>query len=363
MLITSVKKENKVSEEALTIKIDPLDQAAMDRSRAVWTSVCKPLGSLGLLEDLVVRLAGIFGTEDVRITKRCAVIVCADNGVIEEGVTQADAGVTAAVAAEIAEGKSNINIMADAAGIDTVAVDVGMRDEVSHPGVLQYKIANGTKNMTKGPAMTREQTITAIQTGILLAGQMKEQGYQILLTGEMGIGNTTTSSAIASVLLGLPVEEVTGRGAGLSSDGLQRKIAAIHRAIEVNAPDKEDPLDVLSKLGGFDIAAMVGLFLGGGIYRIPVVIDGLISSIAALLATQIHTGCVDYMLASHMTEEPAGRMVLERLGLPAIVHAGMRLGEGTGAVCLIPILDIALAEYHNAHRFGASGIAQYEKLD
>lgn len=343
-------------------KITPLDKEAMERAAAVWHSICKPLGSLGEMEEMVIQLAGIFGTEKVTLEHRCAVVVCADNGVVAEGVTQSNAEVTASVALEIAEGKSNINIMAEAAGADTFVVDVGMLKEVSHPALLQRRIAGGTENIALCPAMTREQALQGIEIGVELVRLMKKKGYQIIVTGEMGIGNTTTSSAIAAVLLERAPEEVTGRGAGLTSEGLVRKLDAIKRAIQVNQPDVDDAIDVLAKLGGFDLAAMTGMFLGGGVERIPVVIDGLISSIAALLALKLQPECRGYFLPSHMTEEPAGIAVMERLGCKPVLHAGMRLGEGTGGVCLLPFLDIALAEYHRAHRFQETDVEQYQEL-
>lgn len=343
-------------------EVQAADENAMQQALANWKHVCKPLGSLGLFEDMVVKLAGIYGTPNVRIDRRCAIVVCADNGVVDEGVTQSGKDVTLAVAESIAEGLANINVMADAAHMDTFVADVGMEGDPAHPKVKRYKVAAGTCNMTQGPAMTRKQAIGAIGAGIALVKEAKEMGYQLVSTGEMGIGNTTTSSAIASVLLGLDVETVTGRGAGLSSEGLERKIDAIRRAIACNQPDPEDPLDVLAKLGGFDIAAMTGMYLGGGICRIPIVIDGVISSISALLAQMICPEIQDYMLASHVSEEPAGKLILEKLGLEAPIHGRMRLGEGTGAVCLLPLLDITLREYHCAHKFGTTGVEQYEEL-
>ena len=365
-------QENKTGDELiyetqamkeLGIRISAPDTEAMKEAQENWTHVCKPLGSLGLFEDLVVKLAGIYGTADVKIDRRCAIVVCADNGVVEEGVTQSGKEVTLAVAEDIAGGTANINVMAGAARVDTFVADVGMEGEPVHPEIKRYKAAAGTENIAKGPAMTRAQAIQGIHAGISLVKEAKDRGYQLAATGEMGIGNTTTSSAIASVLLDLDVETVTGRGAGLSAEGLERKIRAIRKAVAVNGPDASDPLDVLSKLGGFDIAAMTGMYLAGGIYRIPVVIDGMISSVSALLAQMICPGVHSYMLASHVSEEPAGALILKRLGLEAPIHGRMRLGEGTGAVCLLPLLDITLQEYHCARKFGDTGIEQYEELN
>lgn len=345
------------------IKLKELDRVAMLRAKKNWDSIAKPLGSLGRLEELVIRIAGIFGDADVRMDKRCALVACADNGVVAEGISQSDSAVTVSVAREMAQGKSNINIMGKAAGVDVYAVDVGMLYDAECEGVIYKKIARGTGNIAQGPAMNREQAMKAIQVGIDLVGEMKDKGYHIIITGEMGIGNTTTSSALAAVLLGKAVEEVTGRGAGLTSDGLNRKIETIKKAIKINDASADDePVLLLSKLGGYDIAAIAGMFIGGAVHRLPVLIDGVISSIAALLAYRIVPACRDYMIATHITEEPAGIAILDMLDLKPVIHAGMYLGEGTGAVCMLPLLDIALNEYRYAHKFADTDIEQYQEL-
>ncbi len=342
--------------------IEEPDRAAAEEAAAIWDKVCKPLGSLGEFERMVCRLAAVYGTVDIDISRRCVVVVCADNGVVAEGISQTGQEVTASAALEIARGKSNINVMAKAAGADTVVADVGMATDVRHPELIVRKAGYGTANIAEGAAMTEQQAVEAVETGIRLARRMREKGYQILVTGEMGIGNTTTSSALAAVLSGLPVEEVTGPGAGLSRQGVERKIRVIRQAIRVNHPDPSRPLELLAKLGGFDIAAMTGLYLGGAMERIPVVIDGVISSVAALLAYRLRPLCREYMFASHMSEEPAGREIMKLLGLRPVINAGMRLGEGTGGVCLLPLLDIALAEFRGAHRFAETDVEQYRHL-
>lgn len=345
------------------IRIQKTDTSVIKKAKSNWDSIAKPLGSLGRLEELVIQLAGIFGDENVRIDRRCALIACADNGVVAEGVTQSDSAVTVSVAREIAAGKSNINIMGAAANVDVYAVDVGMLYDAQCEGIIYRKIARGTANIAKGPAMSKEQALQAVKTGISLVGEMKDKGYQIVVTGEMGIGNTTTSSALAAVLLGRSAEEVTGRGAGLTTESLRKKIQTVQKAIEVNhATAQDEPLLLLSKLGGYDIAAITGMFLGGAVYGLPILIDGIISSVAALLAYRLVPACRDFMIATHITEEPAGMAVLKELGLKPVIHAGMYLGEGTGAVCMLPLLDIALSEYRCAHRFAQTDIAQYENL-
>ena len=343
----------------MEIKVFPPDKAAGERAKERWDSVAKPLGSLGLLEEAVCKIAAVQGTPDVDISRRTAVVFCADNGVVCEGVSQSDSSVTALCAREIAEGRSNINALARAYGADVIAVDTGIAGDVNCAALLDRKIACGTRNIALGAAMTRDEAERAIQVGIDIAGELKKNGVNIIVSGEMGIGNTTSSAAVASVLLGLEPREVTGRGAGLDSAGLARKIAVIERATEVNKPDRNDPLGVLSKLGGFDIAGMTGLFLGGAVHHIPVVIDGAISAVSALLAERLCPGCRDYMLPSHVSAEPVGKLLLGELGLKPLITAEMRLGEGTGGIMLLPLLDGALSVYNNAHRFDEIGLERY----
>ena len=342
-------------------KIRPVDAAAMAAAKQHWDGLGKPLGSLGRLEKALIQIAGIQRTGDVHIDRKALVIMCADNGVVEEGVTQCGQEVTATVAENFLDEKSCVAIMCRRAGTKICPVDIGMA--VDTPRVEKRKIAYGTKNMAKEPAMTREQAIAAIEVGIAKAEELHAQGYEILATGEMGIGNTTTSSAMTAVYLGLDVETVTGRGAGLSSHGLQRKIHAIKQAIAVNQPDPEDPLDVLAKVGGLDIAGMCGLFLGGAAQQMPVVMDGFISQVAALTAVRLVPECADYILASHVSEEPGANILLKALEKDAFLTCGMRLGEGSGAVALFPILDFASDIYHKMSTFVQADIVEYQPLD
>lgn len=335
----------------LCSSIPPLNEAAMAQARNKWNSVAKPLGSLGKLEELVTQLAGITGTPLVDITRKAVVVFCADNGVVAEGVTQCGQEVTAAVARSMARGSSSVCRMARVAGASVVPVDIGMAEQVDEPQLLQRCIRRGTDNLALGPAMSRAEAERAILTGAELAKTLKEQGYQLLATGEMGIGNTTTSSAVISVLLNLPPEQVTGRGAGLSSAGLERKITAIRRTIGVNCPNPADPVDVVSRVGGLDIAGMIGLYLGGARWGIPVLMDGFISAAAAFCAVRLCPQVQAYLLPSHQSDEPATKLVMQALGLSPVLHAGMRLGEGTGAVALMPLLDMALAVYREAGSF------------
>ena len=342
--------------------IVPADQAAMEQARRRWDSIAKPLGSLGLLEEAVVRMAGIAGSPNVDISRRAVVVMCADNGVVARGVTQTGQEVTAIVAENMSSGDTSVCAMARAANAQVVPVDVGVARPLTGERVVQRNIRRGTADMTLGPAMTREEAERAVLVGVEVAQDLCAQGVNLLATGEMGIGNTTTSSAIAAVLLDRPVEDMTGRGAGLSSEGLQRKISAIRTAIEVNRPDPADALDVLHKVGGLDIAGLAGVFLGGALCHVPVLVDGFISSVAALVAARLCPACKDYMLGSHASEEPASKLVLDQLGLRPFLYAGMRLGEGTGAVAVMPLLDMGLAVYREMTTFEAADIEAYQPL-
>lgn len=341
-------------------KIHPADKTAMEAALAHWNNIAMPLHSLGRLQDTVVRIAGMTGNARVDLKKKALVVMCADNGVVEEGVTQSGQEVNKIVAENFLKEKATASILCKKAGADIFPVDIGIATDST---ILQHKVMYGTKNMAKEPAMTREQAVAAIEVGIAKAEELHAQGYEILATGEMGIGNTTTSSAMTAVYLGLDVETVTGRGAGLSSHGLQRKIHAIKQAIAVNQPDPEDPLDVLAKVGGLDIAGMCGLFLGGAAQQMPVVMDGFISQVAALTAVRLVPECADYILASHVSEEPGANILLKTLEKDAFLTCGMRLGEGSGAVALFPILDFASDIYHKMSTFVQADIVEYQPLD
>lgn len=341
-------------------QIRPVDQEAVCAAQKRWDSIAKPLHSLGKMEKIVIQIAGITGSADVRLDKRALVAMCADNGVVEEGVTQTGQEVTAIVAENFLKGDTSACVMCRQCGTDVFPVDVGMASDTKVPSDL--KVMMGTRNMTKEPAMTYEEAVQGIEAGIEMVRRLKEQGYRLIATGEMGIGNTTTSSAVASVLLNRSVEEMTGRGAGLSGEGLKRKIDAIKRAVKLNEPAPSDPVDVLAKVGGLDIAGMAGVFMGGAVYRIPVVIDGFISCVAALVAQRISPLTKDYMIASHVSREPAAAMILEALEKEAVLHGEMCLGEGSGAVALFPFIDMGLAVYESMSTFEEIKVEQYEEL-
>jgi nicotinate-nucleotide--dimethylbenzimidazole phosphoribosyltransferase len=338
------------------------DASAIREAARRWDAIAKPLGSLGFLEDAVIKIAGLTGRPDVDVSKRCVIVMCADNGVVRQGISQSGGEVTMIVAENLTRGRTCVCRMAAAAGADVIPVDMGMLSRPSFGGMIDCHVADGTRDFSEGAAMTREEARTAISHGVELARMCAERGYGLIATGEMGIGNTTTSSAMASVLLGAPPESVTGRGAGLSDASLLRKIEVIRRAIEVNKPDGGDALDVLSKLGGFDIAGMTGVFLGGAAYGIPVLIDGFISAVSALTAERMSPGAVSAMLPSHRSGEQGCAAALKALGLTAPIDAGMRLGEGTGAVAAMSLLDMALAVYGESSSFSDIGMRAYEPL-
>lgn len=343
-------------------QITPADEFAMEQAKKRWDSIAKPLGSLGLLEDALIRVAGLTGDVSCDLSKKGVLVFCADNGVVAQGVTQTGSEVTAVVAENLTRAQTSVCRMARVAGATVIPVDVGMNTVVDVPGLFQKKAGMGTKDISVGPAMEEEQFFSALETGIELVRECKENGYHLLATGEMGIGNTTTSSAVASVLLGLPPEKVTGKGAGLSDSGLLRKVEVIREAIRVNAPDPSDPFDVVRKVGGFDIAGIMGAFLGGALYGVPVLADGFISCVAALCAVRACSEAKKAVFASHVSAEPAGHMVLEALGLEPLITARMRLGEGTGAVAAMPLFDMAAAVYRGMSTFSDIEIEEYKPL-
>ncbi len=339
------------------------DEIAMEASRRHWDGIAKPIAGLGEMERLITKIAGIQGTADVNIDRKAVIVFCADHGVTKEGVTQTDSSVTAIVTENFAKGIASVNRMAEVAGATVIPVDIGVAADIQEPGVRNSKIAYGSANLRREPAMTMEQAMEAIHVGIGIAGEMKSAGYDLLAAGEMGIGNTTASSAIASVLLNQSVESVTGRGAGLSKEGLDQKIQVIKDAIRLHRPDASQPLSVLAMLGGFDIAGICGLMLGGAIYRIPVVMDGMISAVAALVAQGLCPAVTGYLLPSHLGKEPVCELAMDRLGLKPVIHGELALGEGTGAVMLFSMLDMAQAVYRENSTFEDIHIPAYERYE
>ena len=343
-------------------QIRPFDQKAADAAWDWWDSLCKPLRGMGMLEEMIVQLAGIYGTEKIDSLNPVVVIMGADNGVVAEGVSQTGSEVTAQVLENMGDRISSVCIMSRVEGLEVIPVNIGMFTDGKHPRIWNRPVRYGTGNIAKEPAMTREEADRAIVTGIEVVKELCGQGYRMIVTGEMGIGNTTPSSAIASVLLSKDPAEVTGRGAGLSSQALEHKIEVIRQAIAVNQPDKDDILDVVAKVGSLDIAGMIGCYIGGAVMGVPVLIDGFISSIAAYCAAKLSPACRPYMVATHCSAEPAGQMMLDALGMKAPIQAGMHLGEGTGAVTAYSLYKYALALYNGLPSFREAKVEQYQHL-
>jgi len=320
--------------------IKPLDESAMDSARARQDTLTKPQGSLGRLEDLSIQLAGIQGKPIPQIKNKAIITMAGDHGVVAEKVGNWPQEVTAQMLYNFLRGGAGINVLARQVGARVVVVDMGVATELEpHPQLLPRKIASGTKNIALGPAMTREQAIKSLETGIEIVTSEVGKGLDILGTGDMGIGNTTSSSAICAVMTERPAAEVTGRGAGITDEQLAHKIEVVKSALAVNNPDPGDPIDILAKVGGFEIGGLAGVMFGAAVNRIPVVIDGFISGAAALIATALSPGLKDYLIAAHVSAETGHRLLLKHLGIMPLLDLGMRLGEGTGAA-----LGIFLAE-------------------
>ncbi len=336
---------------ALNERILPPDETAARRAQARLNEIAKPVSSLGTLEEDLVAIAALTGSEKIRLKPRAVLVMCADNGVAAPDIAITPVRVTRTVAEMMARGESNVCRMARLAGAEVFPYDVGMFTRADEAGLSGPHISDGTNSLLSGPAMTAAQAETALCFGMERAQEFARRGYRLLATGEMGVGNTTTSAAMAAVLLGRSPQEVTGRGSGLSDESLRRKIEVVEQAIRTNKPDADDAFDVLKRLGGYDIAAMAGVFIGGALARVPVLVDGVISAVAALTAARLCPRARACMLASHVSAEPAGRLLLEALKLKPLICAGLRLGEGTGAVAAMPMLDMALEIYDNMLTF------------
>ena len=359
---TSVEKTWK----AYLNKIEPADRTAMKLAKKRWNSVAKPIGSLGILEEDIIKIAGIRGNASgMKLDRSALAVMCADHGVVAENFTK---------------GETSTSKMCRISGTDLYPVDMGMdceptgQKEPDMHRILDRKVARGSGNIAREPAMSRTGCLQALLSGIDLAFRLKEMGYEILAAGEMGIGNTTPAAAMSAVLTGLSPEEATGRGAGLSDAGLEKKKKAVEMAVsrfyekypEYRNGTKEQyesgelsAVTVLAELGGFDLAGMTGLFLGGAAAKIPVLTDGFLSTVSGLLAVLIRKEAKDYMLASHISTEPAGAAILQMLDLPAPLHMGMHLGEGSGAVAMIPLLRMGAKVYEEMSTFSDISVEQY----
>ncbi|AET68049.1 nicotinate-nucleotide--dimethylbenzimidazole phosphoribosyltransferase [Desulfosporosinus orientis DSM 765] len=353
-------------EEVLT-GIRPVEQAWRVKARKRLDDLAIPRDSLGCLLDLAEQLAGIKESMMPSVAKKMVVTMAGDHGVVAEGVSAFPQEVTPQMVNNIVAGGAAINVLAEAAGVGVTIVDMGVAVDLSslveQKKILSYKVAYGTQNIAKGPAMTREQAVQALEAGIEVAGLLMKSGIELLGTGDMGIGNTTPSSAILAAFSGRSPRQVTGRGTGLNDSALENKIKVIEKAIAINKPDGKDALDVLAKVGGFEIAGIAGLILGAAYYRVPVVVDGLISSAGALVAKNLAPDTVDYMIAAHQSMEPGHQYMLEVLGLKPILNLNLRLGEGTGAALAMNIVETASRVIYKMLTFTDAGVTGPENTE
>lgn len=342
--------------------IKPLDKGAMAEARSRQDTLTKPPGSLGRLEELSIKLAGIQGKPLPQIGQKAIITMVGDHGVVAEGVGNWPQEVTAQMVSNFLAGGAGINVLARQVGARVVVVDMGVATELkSHPQLVVKKVAPGTRNMCLGPAMTTEQAVRAIESGIKVVGAELAKGLDIVGTGDMGIGNTTASGAICAAMTGEPVAEVTGRGTGISDEQLAHKIEVIKKALEVNRPDPEQPLEVLARVGGFEIGGLVGVMLAAAAHRVPVVIDGFISGAAALIATALAPGLRDFLIAAHLSAEAGHGRLLKHLGLKPLLDLDMRLGEGTGAALGIFLAEASARILAEMATFGEAGVSEGNK--
>ena len=351
-----------LSLERLCEGIEPLREEAMAAARERLDSLTKPPGSLGALERLAVRLSGMTGEMPPALGKKAVIVMAGDHGVCEEGVSAYPSAVTEQMVLNFLAGGAAVNVFAKHAGAGVVCVDMGVAATIEHPNLVAAKVAPGTANMTKGPAMTEEQALRAVSAGVELVGRLAGEGVGLIALGEMGIGNTTAAAALTSALLGVSPDVSVGRGTGIDDAGLARKRDAVARALAANAvePGARGPaaaLATLAKVGGFELAGMTGVCLGAGVYRVPVVIDGYISTVAALVASRMSPHAVSYWIASHRSEEPGHGVALEALGLAPMLELGMRLGEGTGAALSLRIVEAAADVLGSMATFASAGVS------
>lgn len=354
----------KMRPELLTQIYNQISSPDMEIYRQVKQKIdhiAKPLDGLGRFENLIARIGAIQKKKDISIQKKAVIVMCADNGIVEEGVSQSGKEVTLQVAKAMGKNQSSVGKMAAIAKVDIIPVDIGISTTERIPGVLARKVAMGTRNFAKEPAMTIEETLQAIKTGMELVHKCKQDGYELLGTGEMGIGNTTTSTAVTAALLHLDPIQITGRGAGLGDHALNRKRMVIQKAMTDYDLENVDPLSVLQIVGGLDLAGLTGAFLGAALYQIPIMIDGVISATAALVAQKLCKGVREYMIPSHQSREASFLEIMKYLNMRPVLDADMALGEGTGTVMMMSLLDIALNVCQSDSTFENWDMEQYER--
>jgi len=343
--------------------IQPPNKEAMKKAWDRLDSLTKPIGSLGEIENIIAKIAGITGLIHNKINKKNVVIMCSDNGVVEEGVSNCPKSVTATVTNNFTKKITGVYVLSKFAGSDITVVDVGVDAKFNNPKIINKKIAYGTMNMMKGPAMTRKQTIKAIEVGIGTIDGLVLEGYNLFGTGEMGVGNTATSAAILGVFSGLEVSMTVGKGSGITEEQYINKKRVIKKSIEVNEPDKNDVIDVLSKVGGFDIAGLCGCFLSAAKNRVPIVIDGFIASAAALCAYKLNPLVIEYIFASHLSAEPGASFIMNEIGLKPMLNLNMRLGEGSGCPLAFNIIEAALYTMDNMGTFEDASLDSKKYID
>ncbi len=349
------------------LKIEKPDENIYREIKNNWDKISKPIDGLGDFEDLICKIGAIQRRTKPLVDARTSVIFCADNGIVEEGVSQSDKAITLAVAKALGNGISSACQLGRFADVPVHAIDIGIDCDEEVDGVQDKKVAKGTMNFLKDAAMNEEQTLLSINHGIDTVKELSRRGFSIIATGEMGIGNTTTAAAVLSAALMINSDEITGRGAGLDDEGLSRKRKVIQSALKKYAfesisDEKEKAFSILQSVGGLDIAGLVGMFIGGAMCHIPIVIDGVITSSAAVIAQMLVPGVSDYMLASHQGREKGNLLALQKLGLKPYLNGNMALGEGTGAIMLFPLLDMVMDFYVNGAKFSDYNIEEYERL-
>lgn len=348
-------------------QIIEVDLDSMENARIRWNSIAKPIRSLGGLESAIIQIAGITRNANrINIKKRALLIFCADHGVTKEGITQTGSQVTRIVTDNFAKGSSCVNRMAEVSHVDVYPIDIGMEGSIYKTKDLKIgevtgrKISQGSNNIRTESAMTIEQCRKAIQVGIEAVKELKDKGYNIIATGEMGIGNTTPTSALAATWLKQPIEQVTGKGAGLTEEGYRRKLMVLKEIIHRHqVSNKTTVLETLADIGGYDIAGMTGAFIGASIYQIPIIMDGVISQVAALAAVLLAPKVEGYILASHESKEPSSRLLLNALNKESMIQCNMCLGEGSGAIAVLPLIDMGAAVYENMSTFKENQIESY----
>ncbi|MBJ6801259.1 nicotinate-nucleotide--dimethylbenzimidazole phosphoribosyltransferase [Geomonas propionica] len=344
--------------ETTLAKIQPVDEALLAKAQAKLDNKTKPLGSLGRLEEVGRRFAAITGDLAPDTAKKVIFTFAGDHGIVEEGVSLFPKEVTPQMVLNFLRGGAGVNVLARHSGAEVRVVDVGVDyDFEPAPGLIIRKIAKGTRNFAKGSAMTREEAVAAIEVGIALADEAKKEGVAMVGTGEMGIGNTSPSSAIIAAIAGCTVREVTHRGTGIGDETLEHKIKVIQAGLDLNRPEPQDPLDVLTKVGGLEIAGIAGLVLGAAANRMPVVVDGFISTAGALIASEMHPAVRDYIFTAHTSVEIGHQMMLERIGVKPLLDLQLRLGEGTGAALAMGLIEAGVKILKEMATFEEAGVA------